>query len=265
NDLVLTDHTPGFSSAAKYIATTVSEVALDASIYESPLVIIVEIMGRDAGWLAASASLAEETGYGADLIYLPEREFSDEQFLSDVKKTVGEKTHVVVAVSEGIRYKDGRYVGEAGTKADVFGHTSLGGVCGYLKSLVTGAGVKCKAIELNVLQRCAAHIASPLDIEETFLTGKEAVKRAVSGTTDKMIAIERLSGDKYETKFVEVPLQKVANAEKKIPSEWINEEGNGVTEEFKNYLRPLIGGLSDKKDESGLPSYAKLKKVKFKL
>ncbi|MBR1867641.1 MAG: 6-phosphofructokinase [Clostridia bacterium] len=264
NDLAETDCCPGYGSAAKYVATSVSEVALDASIYTSPLVIIVEIMGRNAGWLAAAASLSQVSGYGADLVYLPEVPFSAEKFISDVKKVVDKKVHCVVAVSEGIKYENGKYVGDDSSKTDVFGHTALGGVCGYLKSLLTAElGVKCKAIELNILQRCAAHQASKTDADEAYECGRIAVIKATEGETDKMVAIKRTGGQKAE--FELVPLNKVANAEKKVPLDWIDEENAWLKKPFFDYALPLIEGENPVVYESGLPKFAKMKKILFKL
>ncbi len=263
NDLVGTDHCPGYGSAAKYIATTINEIARDADIYEDPLVIIVEIMGRNAGWLTAAASLTKR-GEGADLIYLPELPFDDEKFLCDVEGVVKAKKHCVVAVSEGIKYNSGRYVGEDAANTDVFGHSQLGGVCGALKAKISQKlGYKCKAIELNILQRAASHIASKTDVEETYTAGKQAVKAAVGGETDKMVSFKR-TGD-YEITYDLVPLSITANAEKGVPKEWITEDGTWLTEDFERYARPLIMGENEMSFEGGLPRYARLKKVKFKL
>lgn len=265
NDLCGTDHCPGYGSAAKYIANSVMEVNRDAEIYYSPLVVIVEIMGRNAGWLTAASRLASVNGDGADLIYLPEVPFSYEKFLSDVKKVVDEKNHCVVAVSEGIRFADGRYVGEDQSCTDVFGHSQLGGVCSALKAQVKTLGIKCKAIELNILQRCAAHCASETDIEESFSAGRYAVKKAIEGETDKMIGFRRKDGDGYEIEYVAEPLSSAANAEKKIPAEWITEDGANLTDDFVSYALPLISGEPKRRLKNGLPEYAKLKFVKIKL
>ena len=264
NDLIGTDHCPGYGSAAKYIATTIAEVNRDAEIYESPLVIVVEIMGRNAGWLTASAKLASLTGYGADLIYLPEVPFSIEKFKSDVTEVVNRKQKCIIAVSEGIKNTDGKYVGEDASATDVFGHSALGGVCGVLKSAVKSLGYKCKAIELNILQRCASHIASKTDIEEAFECGRQAVKKAVDGESDKMVSFKRKEGT-YSIDYVTQDLTITANAEKTIPLEWISNNGTDLTEDFVEYALPLIQGDPNCRTENGLPSYAKLKMVKFKL
>ncbi len=265
NDLVGTDHCPGYGSTAKYIATTVSEVRLDAIIYESPLVIILEIMGRNAGWLTASAKLAEQTGYGADLIYLPEVPFSIDKFKADVKRVVDEKRVCVVAVSEGVKNSDGKYIGEDASQTDVFGHSALGGVCGVLKSAVKSMGIKCKAIELNILQRCATHCASKTDIEESFESGRQAVIHAVNGETDKMIAFKRVDGSDYKIECVGLDLSSIANEEKMIPQSWITADGTNLTEEFVSYALPLIQGEPEIRRENGLTSYAKLKMIPFKI
>lgn len=265
NDLCGTDHCPGYGSAAKYIANSIMEINRDASIYPSPLVVVVEIMGRNAGWLTAASKLASVNGFGADLIYLPETPFSYEKFLSDVKTVVDAKKYCVVAVSEGIRFENGKYVGEDQSSTDVFGHSQLGGVCSALKAQVKTLGIKCKAIELNILQRCAAHCASDTDIEESFNAGRQAVKKAVDGETDKMIAFRRKPGETYEIEYVAEPLSSAANAEKQIPAEWITADGTNLTDDFVAYALPLIAGEPNRRLKNGLPVYAKLKNIKFKL
>ncbi len=265
NDLCGTDHCPGYGSAAKYIANSIMEINRDASIYPSPLVVVVEIMGRNAGWLTAASKLASVNGFGADLIYLPETPFSYEKFLSDVKTVVDAKKYCVVAVSEGIRFENGKYVGEDQSSTDVFGHSQLGGVCSILKAKAKSLGLKCKAVELNILQRCAAHCASDTDIEESFNAGRQAVKKAVNGETDKMIAFRRKPGETYEIEYVAEPLSSAANAEKQIPAEWITEDGTNLTEDFVSYALPLISGEPKRRLKNGLPEYAKLKNIKFKL
>ena len=265
NDLCGTDHCPGYGSAAKYIANSIMEINRDASIYPSPLVVVVEIMGRNAGWLTAASKLASVNGFGADLIYLPETPFSYEKFLSDVKTVVDAKKYCVVAVSEGIRFENGKYVGEDQSSTDVFGHSQLGGVCSILKAKAKSLGLKCKAVELNILQRCAAHCASDTDIEESFNAGRQAVKKAVNGETDKMIAFRRKPGETYEIEYVAEPLSSAANAEKRIPAEWITADGTNLTDDFVAYALPLIAGEPNRRLKNGLPVYAKLKNIKFKL
>ena len=264
NDLFGTDHCPGFGSAAKYIATSCMEINKDARVYDNGMITIVEIMGRHAGWLAASAALATEFGSGPDLIYLPEVDFDMDKFLSDIQKIYDANGKVLVAVSEGIHYADGSFVSEAKTSAtDGFGHAQLGGLAAMLADIVkTRTGAKVRGIELSLLQRCGAHLASATDIEEARLAGEEAVKQAVSGVTGKMIAFVRENADgQYHCKLKLLPLDQVANYEKKIPLEWLNEEQNGLKHQFIDYVLPLIQGEPKLPLEHSLPRYAKLKKV----
>ena len=264
NDLNGTDHCPGFASAAKYIATSCVEVYKDARVYDTGMVTIIEIMGRHAGWLAASAALAGVVGCAPDLVYLPEVDFDMEQFLKDVTEIYNREGNCIVAVSEGIHYADGSFVSEAKTSAtDGFGHAQLGGLAALLANIVKEkTGAKVRGIELSLLQRCGAHLASQRDIEESFLAGKPAVEAAVSGETDKMVGFEctRENGQ-YTCKTKLFDLSSVANFEKKVPLEWINEAGNGVTQGFIDYALPLIQGENHRVLENGLPRFAKLKKV----
>ena len=264
NDLFGTDHCPGFASAAKYIATSCMEINKDARVYDNGMITVVEIMGRHAGWLAASAALATEFGSGPDLIYLPELDFDMEKFIADVERIYAANGKVLIAVSEGIHYADGRFVSEAKTSAtDGFGHAQLGGLATMLAEVLKErTGAKVRGIELSLLQRCGAHLASKTDIDEAFGAGQEAVKQAVSGTTGKMVAFEREYIDgKYHCKMVLLPLESVANFEKKVPVEWINEDGNGLKHEFIDYVLPLIQGEPELPLEHSLPRYARLKKV----
>ena len=264
NDLYGTDHCPGFASAAKYIATSCMEINKDARVYDNGMITIVEIMGRHAGWLAASASLASEFGSGPDLIYLPEVDFDMDKFLCDVDRIYKANGKVLVAVSEGIHYADGSFVSEAKTSAtDGFGHAQLGGLAALLANIVKEhTGAKVRGIELSLLQRCGAHLASQTDINEACAAGKEAVRQAVSGTTGKMVAFEREIVDgAYHCKLVLLPLSAVANYEKKVPMEWINEEHNGLKHDFVEYALPLIQGEPKLPLEHSLPRYARLKKV----
>ena len=264
NDLFGTDHCPGYASAAKYIATSCMEVYHDARVYDTGMVVIIEIMGRHAGWLAASAALASAYGCGPDLIYLPETDFDMDQFLSDVDRVYKEKGNCLVAVSEGIHYPDGSFVSEASTSAtDGFGHAQLGGLAPTLADLAkTRTGAKVRGIELSLLQRCAAHLASETDIEESYMAGKAAVENAVAGVTDKMIAFERTYEDgKYVCKTKLIDLTDVANTEKKVPLEWINKDGNGITQEYIDYALPLIQGEPKRPMVDFLPRFARLKKV----
>jgi len=264
NDLFGTDHCPGFASAAKYIATSCMEISKDARVYDNGMITIVEIMGRHAGWLAASAALATAYGSGPDLIYLPEVDFDMDKFLTDVKAVYEREGKVLVAVSEGIHYTDGRFVSEAKTSAtDGFGHAQLGGLAAMLAEIVKEhTGAKVRGIELSLLQRCGSHLASLTDINEAFGAGKVAVEKAVEGITGKMVAFEREMIDgKYNCKYVLLPLSSVANFEKKVPMEWINEDQNGLTDEFIEYVLPLIQGEPVLPKENSLPRYARLKKV----
>lgn len=267
NDLILTDHTPGFGSAAKYVAASVCEIGLDASGYEAKSVTIIEIMGRHAGWLAGAAALATAYGAGPDLVYLPEVDFDMDQFLADVERIYKEKGNCMVAVSEGIHYADGSFVSEAKTSAtDGFGHAQLGGLASLLAQVVKEkTGAKVRGIELSLLQRCGAHLASETDIEEAVMSGKAAVENAVNGITDKMVGFERSYEDgQYVCKTKLLPLTDVANTEKKVPIEWINAAHNGVEKPFIDYVLPLIQGEPKLPKEDSLPRFAKLKKVLIK-
>jgi 6-phosphofructokinase 1 len=264
NDLYGTDHCPGFASAAKYIATSCMEINKDTNVYDNGMITVVEIMGRHAGWLAASAALATEFGSGPDLVYLPELDFDMDKFIADVEALYNSKGKVLVAVSEGIHYADGSFVSEAKTSAtDGFGHAQLGGLATMLAGILKErTNAKVRGIELSLLQRCAAHMASATDINEAFEAGQEAVKQAVSGTTGKMVAFQREYIDgKYNCKLVLLPLDSVANYEKKVPLEWINESGNGLNRQFIDYLLPLIQGEPELPLENSMPRYARLKKV----
>ena len=215
-------------------------------------------------WLAASASLASAYGFGPDLVYLPEVDFDMDRFLSDVDRVYREKGKVLVAVSEGIHYADGTFVSEAETSAtDGFGHVQLGGLAALLADAIRKhSDAKVRGIELSLLQRCAAHIASKTDIDEAFGAGQEAVRQAVAGVSGKMVAFERETVDgAYHCRYVMQPLDTVANVEKKIPPEWINEEGNGLTKEFIDYVRPLVQGEPELPLVDSMPRYANLKKV----
>ena len=265
NDLYGTDHCPGFASAAKYIATSCMEVYQDARVYDTGMICIIEIMGRHAGWLAGSAALATAYGAGPDLIYLPETDFDMEKFLADVERIYREKGNCMVAVSEGIHYADGTFVSEAKTSAtDGFGHAQLGGLAAHLAAVVKEkTGAKVRGIELSLLQRCGAHLASETDIEESFMAGKAAVENAVNGITDRMVGFERGTMDgRYLCKTKLLPLTEVANTEKKVPREWINAEGNGVEQPFIDYVLPLIQGEPKLPKVDSLPRFAKLKKIK---
>ena len=264
NDLFGTDHCPGFGSAAKYIATSCMEVSKDARVYDTGMITIIEIMGRHAGWLAGAAALASYCGSGPDLIYLPETDFDMDKFFADVENIYNKTGKVLVAVSEGIHYSDGSFVSEAKTSAtDGFGHAQLGGLAVRLANAVKErTGAKVRGIELSLLQRCGAHLASKTDVDEAVLAGKTAVEAAISGESGKMVAFERgVRCGRYVCKTKLIPLDSVANLEKKVPLEWITPEGNNVTQEFIDYALPLIQGEPKRATENSLPRYAKLKKV----
>lgn len=268
NDLFGTDHCPGFASAAKYVAISLSELYLDARVYDTSIICIVEIMGRHAGWLTAAAAAANTIGQGPDLIYLPEVSFDMEQFIGDVARIYAATGKVLVAVSEGIHDKEGRLIAEYGAEdapTDAFGHKQLGGLASTLAGFVKErmSHVKCRGIELSLLQRCAAHCASETDVRESFLAGKAAVEAAVSGASGKMVAFRRAEdmNGAYLCETILLDLAEVANAEKKVPREWINEAGNGILPPYLDYLLPLIQGVPQLRYESGLPRFARLKKV----
>ena len=247
NDLFGTDHCPGYASAAKYIATSLMEVYQDAHVYDTGMICIVEIMGRHAGWLTAAAALATKYGAGPDLIYLPETDFDMDTFLSDVERVYKETGSCMVAVSEGIHYADGSFVSEAKTSSnDGFGHVQLGGLAVMLAAVLhQRIGVKVRGIELSLLQRAAAHQASATDIAEAEMARRFAVESALSGVSGKMAAFGRATeGGQYRCVPTLIDLEDVANREKTVPTEWINAEGNFVTEDFINYALPLIKGES---------------------
>jgi 6-phosphofructokinase 1 len=240
------------------------EINKDARVYDNKMIVIVEIMGRHAGWLAASAALATAYGSGPDLIYLPECDFDMDRFLADVDALYQKNGKVFVAVSEGIHYADGSFVSEAKTSAtDGFGHAQLGGLAALLSEIVKKhTGAKVRGIEFSLLQRCGAHLASATDIEEAFTAGKVAVEKAISGESGYMVAFEREMIDgNYHCNYRLLPLESVANYEKKVPMEWINDQGNGLKEPFIEYVLPLIQGEADIPKVDSLPRYAKLKKV----
>lgn len=263
NDLPSMDHTPGFGSAAKFIATIALENKLDSSVYKTKNVFIIETMGRDTGWLAASSCIARLNGEPAvDLIYLPEKPFDSDKFIEDVKVQLKDKTSVVVVVSEGVRTADGTFLGEMNACGfDKFGHAQLGGVCNCLKNLLKEHNVctKIRTIELSTMQRCAMHIASKKDIDEAFACGFEGLKYSKDGTSGYMMSIQRTSNNPYQSEIVPIHTSKVANTIKYFPTEWINAEGNNVTKEAYEYTLPLIQEEPEIKYENGLPNYATIK------
>lgn len=258
NDLAGTDHTPGFGSAAKYIATSVKEIIADCAVYTTKAVTITEIMGRDAGWLTASSALARLSGgVGPDYIYLPERAFDLNSFFSDVRTALKAHPNVVIAVSEGIRFADGRYVSENG-KVDAFGHRQLSGTGTVLAAaLREEVGCKTRAVEFNTSQRCASHIASRTDIRESVSIGKKAVEYALRGISGHVMIFVR-SKTGYKITIDSVPVEQVANQVRRVPDEFITPSGNNVTEKCLEYLRPLIEGEVKYRHEAGLPVHFKI-------
>ncbi|MGG5462026.1 6-phosphofructokinase [Clostridium sp. B9] len=255
NDLMHTDHTPGFGSAAKFISTSVLETYLDSKVYTNNGIFIVETMGRDTGWLAAAGALATINGEQcADLVYLPEKPFSVTQFLNDVARIFKEKNHVYIVASEGIRDENGKFLTETAASGDSFGHAQLGGVGAYLKNLIIQASItnRVKSLELNTLQRCAMHSASQIDVNEAVMVGQAALEVSVKEEGGYMVAIKRESSLPYKSSTFLVEADKIANNIKYFPTEWINAEGNNITKEGLEYLKPLI---SDFEDRDSLPLY----------
>ncbi len=260
NDLYGIDHCPGFGSAAKYIATSISELERELEVYDTPYVIVVEMMGRNAGWLTAAAALAEGNNSNVPyLIYLEEHPFDLNNFISDVRGELSICNNLIVAISEGIRDKSGKmicdYADRDQTK-DAFGHTIATGAGRVLENAIrSNIGCKVRYIELNLLQRCAGHLLSETDIKESLELGRNAVRLAVSGENGVMSTLTRLPGEKYEVSYGAADISQIADREKKVPVEWINEEGNGVKEEMLRYLTPLVQGELTCKFENGIPKY----------
>lgn len=257
NDLDLTDHTPGYGSAAKYIASSMLEIAHDAYIYNVDSVTIVEIMGRNVGWLTAAAALARnEYSKAPHLIYLPERNFNEEAFIQDIKNILTHSKHVIVAVSEGLHDENGHYISADSGNVDNFGHVMLNGAGKYLERLVSHhIGCKVRSIELNVLQRCAGHISSLTDINEAIRLGEYALTCVTDENSGQMVVIKRTGNDPYTSEFELAGIHDIANKEKRIPAEWINEAGNDVTQELIDYIKPLTIGETVINYKDGLPEY----------
>lgn len=261
NDLYGTDHTPGFGSAAKYIATTMQEIVCDCAVYAHNAVTIVEIMGRDAGWLTAAAALPSAFGgFAPDYLYLPERPFDMQRFFADLREAHRRHAGVVVGVSEGIRFADGRYVGEASQTGavDNFGHKYLAGAAKVLEGAVKQElGCKVRAVELNLPQRCAAHLASATDLAESAGVGAAAVSYALAGATGSMMVMERAGGE-YRIAYASRSIADIANRIRCVPDEFINETSNYVTGACLEYLKPLIRGEAYPIFENGLPVYIRI-------
>lgn len=259
NDLMAIDHCPGFPSAAKYIATTFSELERDVAVYDDFGVTIVEVMGRNTGWLTAASAMARANGgIGPDFIYLCEIPFDIEDFLEDIKSRRDENRNLLIAVSEGIQDKNGKYLSEQvlGNKTDVFGHKYIAGTGKILEQIVRDKfQCKVRSIELNLMQRCAAHLVSRTDLNESRLLGAKAVQSALQGQSGKMVTLYRIQNNPYEIKFSTVPINQVANKEKKIPREWISDNGNDVAQEMIYYLKPLIQGDIQVILENNLPKH----------
>lgn len=258
NDLVNTDHTPGFGSAAKFVATTVKEILRDVNVYDMKAVTIVEIMGRDAGWLTTASALpAISGGLAPDLVYLPERAFDLDAFTRDVRAALDRHPAVLVCVSEGIKFASGDYVGAGinGSGTDAFGHVQLSGAGKVLENYVKAEiGCKVRSIELNLPQRCASHIASLTDITESVTLGAKAVDFALDGNSGVMVSVERSEGE-YALKYIPKDVCLIANRVRRVPDEYINAESNGVTDACLEYLRPLIQGECDIVYDNGMPKH----------
>ena len=268
NDLALTDHTPGFGSAAKYIAASTKEIIRDAlglTYNDKEAITVIEVMGRNAGWLTGATALARtEECEGPDLIYLPEVVFDIDKFLKTTQDLLKKKESVIIAVSEGIKLADGRYVCELSGGADyvdAFGHKQLQGTAAYLAGFLGAeTGCKTRSIEFSTLQRSASHMASRVDVDEAFMVGGAAVKAADEGDTGKMVVIDRVADDPYMSAAGIYDVHRIANNEKLVPRSWMNKEGNYVTEEFINYVEPLILGDYQPFMVNGLPQHLVLRK-----
>ncbi len=262
NDLAITDHTPGYGSAAKYIAASMKEIIRDGVVYDYPTITIVEIMGRNAGWLTAAAALAKgEDCEGVDLIYLPEIAFDIDKFMARVKELSAQKRSLVIAISEGIKVADGRYVFELTDHVeyvDAFGHKQLQGSAKFLADKIgSELGIKTRSLEFSTMQRCAAHMTSRVDITEAFQVGGAAVKAAFEGETGKVIVLKRISDDPYMCITECQDVHKIANIEKKVPLEWIT-ENDYVTDDLINYIKPLIQAELTPIMVDGLPRHLRL-------
>ncbi|MBU1145244.1 MAG: 6-phosphofructokinase, partial [Firmicutes bacterium] len=259
NDLPFTDHTPGFGSAAKFISNTIMEISYDMLAYPNGKVTIVEIMGRHAGWLTAASSIASISGYGPDLIYLPEIPFSVEQFKEDIKRVYHEKKQCLIAVSEGITNEEGIFISSSSGLKDAFGHFQLGGVSAKLANIVSAdLGIPSRSVEFGSTQRAASHIQSLTDVEEAILVGRHAVNAVLRHETDLMITLNRVSSNPYKIEYGLHPLSDCANQEKTVPLDMINKEGNGITDKFLEYALPLIQGENPPQYKDGIQQFSKM-------
>ena len=267
NDLMVTDHTPGYGSAAKYIGVVMKEIIRDATVYGTKYVTVVEIMGRNAGWLTAAAALAKSDDCeGVDMICLPEVPFNVERFVEKVRVMQEKKPSIVIAVSEGVKLEDGRYVCELADDVhavDAFGHKALTGTARYLANVVArNLDTKTRCIELSTLQRCAGHLTSRTDITEAYQVGGAAAKAAFEGVTGQMVALKRISNNPYQCTTELHPISEVANLEKKVPLSWMNNNHTQMTEDFLDYARPLIQAELTPLYIAGLPHHIYMKNQK---
>ena len=267
NDLMVTDHTPGYGSAAKYIGVVMKEIIRDATVYGTKYVTVVEIMGRNAGWLTAAAALAKSDDCeGVDMICLPEVPFNVDHFVEKVRVMQEKKPSIVIAVSEGVKLEDGRYVCELADDVhavDAFGHKALTGTARYLANVVArNLDTKTRCIELSTLQRCAGHLTSRTDITEAYQVGGAAVKAAFEGVTGQMVALKRISNSPYQCTTELHPISEVANLEKKVPLSWMNANHTQMTDEFLAYARPLIQAELTPLYIAGLPHHIYMKNSK---
>lgn len=257
NDLAGIDHTPGFGSAAKYIATTFAELERDIMVYDTPAITIVEVMGRNAGWLTAASSLARVNGgKGPDFIYLCEHPFHMESFLNDLGNKLSREKSLLIAVSEGIKNEDGEYISSSISKggADMFGHSCIAGASKVLEeSIRNEIGCKVRSIELNLMQRSAMHVASETDLSESEMLGMKALQLALEGRSGEMASLCRREKSGYEVAYTSVPIEYVANSERKVPQKWINGQGNDVEEKLIEYMYPLIQGEINLEYHNGIP------------
>jgi len=261
NDLPFTDHTPGFGSAAKYIANTIMEIHYDMLAYPKGKITIVEIMGRHAGWLAGSSAIASLSGYGPDLIYLPEIAFDVEQFKKDVQRVYEKKNQCLVAVSEGISNKDGDFISSSSALKDAFGHFQLGGVAPKLANIIDSEmKYKARSIELSTIQRSAAHLQSLTDVNEAIAVGRNGVSLALAGKSDVLVTMKRKDQKDYEIEYTTHPLKDVANVERVVPKDMINKEQNGMTQKFIDYVLPLIQGEYPSGFKGGIQQFSTILK-----
>lgn len=261
NDLMGTDHCPGFGSAAKYVATTFLELEKDCSVYNKLSVTLVEVMGRNSGWLTASSALSTVNGgQGPALIYLCEELFCEEKFLDDVKGKLSAGKPILIALSEGLKNKNGEYIGgsESG-KIDNFGHASTAGVGKHLENLVARKlDVKVRSVELNLMQRCSGHITSKRDLDESKMLGQEALRLGLENKSGKMVGLNRITNTPYKIEVINTDIEKIANLEKKVPSEWISDSKNYIEKELIEYIKPLIEGEVQIDYKNGIPKYFSL-------